>query len=143
MSQLGQHTVADSERAGVRCPPIGVEWVVDAVGCEALQLADLAFVRTVCEDVVRRLELNVVGQPQWHQFPEPSGVTGLYLLSESHLACHTFPEHGLATFNLYCCRRRVSLDWERLLTERLGAQEVRVREIDRGLVQTVRQEAGR
>ena len=67
----------------------------------------------------------------------------LYLLSESHLACHTFPEHGLATFNLYCCRRRVSLDWERLLTERLGANQVRVREMDRGVTQSAQPEAGR
>lgn len=143
MTQHNQHSMAGSERAGMRCPPSGVEWVIDAVGCEARRLADLAVVRAVCEDVVRQLELHVVGQPQWHQFPEPAGVTGLYLLSESHLACHTFPEHGLATFNLYCCRRRVSLNWERLLTERLGATEVRVQEMNRGLTESARQEAGR
>jgi len=32
------------------------------------------------------------------------GVTGLLLLTESHLACDTFPERGFASFNLYCCR---------------------------------------
>jgi len=31
-------------------------------------------------------------------------VTGLLLLTESHLACDTFPERGFASFNLYCCR---------------------------------------
>ena len=80
-----------------------------------------------------------------HRPPARRGPMGqeLYLLSESHLACHTFPEHGLATFNLYCCRRRVSLDWERLLTERLGANQVRVREMDRGVTQSAQPEAGR
>ena len=143
MSQHGQDSWAASERTGISCPPSGVEWVVEAVGCEAMRLADLSLVRAVCENVVQRLELRVIGQPQWHQFPGPAGVTGLYLLSESHLACHTFPEHGLATFNLYCCRRRSSLDWERLLTEQLGATEVRVREMPRGLTPPARQEAGR
>ena len=43
------------------------------------------------------------------------GITGLLLLTESHLACHTFPERGFAAFNLYCCRPREDWPWpERL-----------------------------
>lgn len=116
----------------MECPPTGTEWIVDAIGCDAALLADLFAIRAVCDDVVERLSLHVVGQPLWHQFPTPGGVTGLYLLSESHLACHTFPEHGLATFNLYCCRRRANCDWPRLLHDGLGASDIRVREVARG-----------
>ena len=34
----------------------------------------------------------------------PFGVTLLYMLSESHLSIHTFPEKGYAAFDLYTCR---------------------------------------
>jgi S-adenosylmethionine decarboxylase len=68
----------------------------------------------------------------WHQFPQPGGVTGLYLLSESHLACHTFPETRLATFNLYCCRARPPFEWEARLQAMLGATRVTVRTAVRG-----------
>jgi S-adenosylmethionine decarboxylase len=53
------------------------------------------------------------------------------LLSESHLACHTYPEYGLATINLYCCRARPEWRWAEALGETLGATNVRVRTIER------------
>jgi S-adenosylmethionine decarboxylase len=111
---------------------VGTEWLVDAEGCSADLLRDIDAVRTVCEEVVADLGLRVVGEPIWHQFPQPGGVTGLYLLTESHLACHTFPETGLATFNLYCCRPRPPFAWEERLCALLGASRVTVRTAARG-----------
>lgn len=111
---------------------VGREWIVDASGCSHESLRSLESVRAVCERAVRELELQVVGQPLWRQFPEPGGVTGLYLLSESHLACHTWPELGLATFNLFSCRRRGDWPWEARLCEMLGAESVSVRIAERG-----------
>ena len=62
--------------------------------------------RAVFDRVVRELGLHAAGEPVWRVFPGEGGVTGLLLLTESHLACHTFPERGFAAFNLYCCRPR-------------------------------------
>ncbi|GAC1569224.1 MAG: hypothetical protein NVS3B20_22580 [Polyangiales bacterium] len=45
---------------------------------------------------------------------------------------HTFPELGLATFNLYCCRPRPPWPWSPRLRERLAAREVTVRAFARG-----------
>lgn len=112
-------------------PEVGVEWLVDASGCRPAALRDLAGVRSLCERLLRELELQVVGTGHWHQFPPPGGVTGLYLLTESHLACHTYPEHGIATFNLYCCRRRQPWAWADRLREALGAERVAVRCVSR------------
>jgi S-adenosylmethionine decarboxylase len=110
----------------------GQEWIVDASDCSAARLADLGRVQACCEAILRDLGLRVLGPAQWRQFPAPGGVTGLYLLSESHLACHTFPELGLATFNLYCCRQRPEWPWARRLTDLLGAGHVEVRCLERG-----------
>jgi len=111
---------------------VGTEWLVDAEGCSAELLRDIDEVRVVCAEVIAELGLRVVGEPMWHQFPRPGGVTGLYLLTESHLACHTFPETGLATFNLYCCRPRPAFAWEERLRALLGASRVTVRIAARG-----------
>lgn len=110
----------------------GIEWFVDAEQCSAEILRDLDALRGLCDEVIAALDLRVVGEPMWHQFPQPGGVTGLYLLTESHLACHTFPERGLATFNLYCCRPRPPLDWEVRLRASLGASRAIVRFVARG-----------
>ena len=39
-----------------------------------------------------------------HQF-EPQGFTLLYLLSESHLSIHTFPEKKYVAIDLYTCKK--------------------------------------
>jgi S-adenosylmethionine decarboxylase len=111
---------------------VGTEWLIDASGCWPDALRDLAGLRRLCERVVADLELHVVGSPHWHQFPPPGGLTGLYLLTESHLACHTYPEHDLATFNLHCCRARPRWRWEAALRDALGSDKVSVREVARG-----------
>ena len=111
---------------------VGTEWLVDADGCSADLLRNVNTVRGLCEEVISDLGLRVVGEPMWHQFPQPGGVTGLYLLTESHLTCHTFPETGLATFNLYCCRPRPPFAWDERLRALLRASRVTVRTAARG-----------
>jgi S-adenosylmethionine decarboxylase len=111
---------------------VGVEWLVDAAGCCPDALRDVALLRQLCAQVIADLELHVVGEGVWHPFPAPGGVTGLYLLTESHLACHTYPEIGVATFNLYCCRTRPRWPWRKKLRALLGATRVSVRSTSRG-----------
>ena len=110
---------------------VGTEWVVDAAGCRAEALCDLEKLRAVFQRVIAELNLQLVGEPAWRQFPPPGGVTGLALLTESHLTCHTYPEFGVATFNLYCCRTRPAWPWRERLSELLGAHEVHVRVLQR------------
>ncbi len=115
---------------------LGTEWLVDAQGCRADALRDLAVVRALLETVLVRLELRVVGEGAWHKFGGEGGVTGLYLLTESHLSVHTYPEHGAASFNLYCCRPRPEFPWAQEIERALGGAgaglRVDVRVIERG-----------
>jgi S-adenosylmethionine decarboxylase len=110
---------------------LGTEWLIDASGCDAAALADLDRLREVFQRVIHDLNLNVLGEIAWHQFDHPGGVSGLAMLSESHLSCHTYPEFRAATFNLYCCRNRAAWPWETALKEMLGATEVHVRVFQR------------
>ena len=109
----------------------GTEWIVDANGCRPEALRDLGLLKAVFQRVVTDLQLQVVDEILWHQFPPPGGLTGMALLSESHLTCHTYPEYGLATINLYCCRSRPEWPWDECLRNLLGAQDVTVRAIER------------
>ena len=109
----------------------GVEWIVEAQGCMAESLRDLRVLETLFGELIGDLELHTVGEILWHRFPEPGGITGLALLSESHLACHTFPEHGSICLNLFSCRPRPRWDFEGRLREYLGAEDVSVRDVMR------------
>ena len=105
--------------------------MVDARGCSPVRLSDRASVIALLDRIVDAMDLRVVSTSV-HVFPEPGGVTAMYLLAESHLTIHTFPEAGIATLNAYCCRPRTAAAWRELLGEILGAREVSVREQARG-----------
>jgi len=112
---------------------IGAEWLVDAAGCRRETLVDVALLRELFDRVIRDLALHPLHDPQWHTFPAPGGVTGFVVLSESHLACHTYPEHCVITINLYCCRPRPEWPWREHLQAMFGAERVEVRSFERAI----------
>lgn len=61
-----------------------------------------------------------------HKF-EPIGCSILYLLSESHLSIHTFPEKNHISFDIYTCRQyidnKVYEEIYKLLIHKLGASD--------------------
>jgi S-adenosylmethionine decarboxylase len=109
----------------------GCEWVVDARGCSPALLGHLPTLRSLFEAVIGELQLMPVGEPVWHVFPAPGGITGLVPLAESHLTIHTFPEHRSACINLFCCRPRAEWPWPERLQHHLGAAEVCVSRLER------------
>ena len=54
--------------------------------------------------LIREVGVRPIRDPLWQMFPAPGGITGLWLLAESHLAVHTYPETQFAAISLYCCR---------------------------------------
>jgi S-adenosylmethionine decarboxylase len=109
----------------------GIEWLVDATGCVPAKLRDRAAVTGLLDRIVEAMELRVVSTAV-HVFPGAGGITAMYLLAESHLTIHTFPETGTATLNAYCCTPRSPAAWRALMAELLGAREVTATEHLRG-----------
>ena len=111
---------------------MGEEWIVDAIGCDPNKLRDLPTLRTLALRILDEVRLHALSEGFWHRFPGEGGVTGLIPLRESHLALHTYPEHGVAAFNLYCCRSGCAWPWNERLQEALRATRVTVRYVERG-----------
>ena len=109
----------------------GIEWIVDAQGCSPDALRDLTKLRGLFAQMVTDLGLRTIGETRWHQFPETHGITGLCLLSESHLTCHTFPEFGSLCLNLFCCVPRNRWNFESQLSDLFLATSVRVSTVER------------
>ena len=67
-------------------------------------LRDTEACRVFFDAQVRAFGLEKVGEA-YHTFPAdengPGGFTAVLALTESHLSIHTWPEHGLATFDVF------------------------------------------
>jgi S-adenosylmethionine decarboxylase len=109
----------------------GIEWLVDAFGCSPERLRDRKSVIALLDRIVLVMDLNVIGTVV-HEFEVEGGITAMYLLAESHLAIHTFPESSTITLNTYCCSPRKPAPWRELCAEVLGATDVTVTELVRG-----------
>lgn len=112
---------------------VGHEWIVDARGCHPQLLRSVSTLKALFAEIVGDLHLKTIGEPRWHAFDGEGGVTGLQMLSESHLACHTYPEARYAAFSLYCCRPDLEeWPWRERLSRALGATSVAIRMMPRG-----------
>ena len=89
----------------------GLHLTADLFKCSCLVdlLTDRGALQAACIRLVRLAGLTVVGD-DFHQFSDvagaASGVTGLVLLAESHLAVHTWPELSAVTLDVYVCNFR-------------------------------------
>jgi S-adenosylmethionine decarboxylase proenzyme len=92
--------------------PDGTHLTADLSGCRPAHpwMSDHAALRQACMSAVAAAGLTAVGE-RFHSFPPPlaggpGGVTGVLLLAESHLAVHTWPEHGVVTLDVFVCNLR-------------------------------------
>lgn len=127
-------TLASPSTAASAAICAGTEWIVEAFGCRAEALRSQASIQAVFDRAVDELSLKPAAPALFHLFPPPGGLTGVLLLLESHLTCHTFPEWGYAAINLYCCRPRPTWNFSERLGELIGATRVTVRELERGRI---------
>jgi S-adenosylmethionine decarboxylase proenzyme len=63
---------------------------------------DLDKIKTLLDTICNKYDFSILNKSE-HVF-EPHGLTILYLLSESHLSVHTFPERKYIAIDLYTCR---------------------------------------
>lgn len=91
--------------------------------------------KLMCKDLCMNNNYTILGEID-HEF-HPEGCTFIFLLSESHLSVHTFPERKQLAFDLYTCRQyndnTVYIDIFLELCKKLGAhpKESALKIIDR------------
>ncbi|MEN9766551.1 adenosylmethionine decarboxylase [Vulcanococcus sp.] len=84
-----------------QCSPVGKHCILELYHCSPAKLDDEAYLRRTISQAVEEAGatlLNLIS----HRFT-PQGVTGLALLSESHLSIHTWPESQYAAVDVFTC----------------------------------------
>lgn len=111
---------------------IGHHYIVEASDCDPKIISSVEKVQQI---LVKAAE--IAGAQVWSvlfsKFP-PRGVSGVVVISESHISAHTWPEFGYGAMDFYTCGDNV--DPEKGLNfavEAFGASSAHITEITRGL----------
>ncbi|MDH7513365.1 MAG: adenosylmethionine decarboxylase [Clostridiales bacterium] len=111
---------------------IGHHYIVEASGCDPKIIGSVEKVQQI---LVKAAE--VAGAQVWSisfsRFP-PHGVSGVVVISESHISTHTWPEYGYVALDIYTCGKHV--DPEKAVVfavEAFGSSTSHITEITRGL----------
>lgn len=112
----------------------GPHLIIDGTRCDTRKLADRILVEQVLNDYPNAIGMTKIGGPYMfeYQAPDPaySGVSGLVVIAESHIAIHTFPELDYFTMDIFSCKNfdhELAIDYIRKAFD--------VKEMDRMLVQ--------
>jgi len=78
----------------------GMHIIVDLY--EAEHLDDIELVDKVMRECIEKCGANLL-HIHLHHFTPNNGVTGVAVLSESHISVHTWPERNFAAFDIFMC----------------------------------------
>jgi S-adenosylmethionine decarboxylase len=88
-------------------------------------LNDAKKLKKILREISKVCKLTVL-RTSTHQF-EPYGVTSLFLLSESHLSIHTWPEHGKFAMDVYSCNDNYNeMDIESIIRKYLPVEHIQI-----------------
>jgi S-adenosylmethionine decarboxylase len=110
---------------------LGRHVLAEVYGCDFEILNDLEKIREIFVSAALSAGAEV-RETAFHRF-SPQGVSGVVVISESHLAIHTWPELGYAAVDVFTCGDRVD-PWAAVnaITRDFGADSVKATEHKRG-----------
>ena len=99
--------------------------------CDFDKLNDMDFIEQTFVDAALKSGAEV-REVAFHKFA-PQGVSGVVIISESHLTIHSFPEHGYASVDVYTCGDLDPTIAAKYIAEALGSTSSELVEIPRGM----------
>ena len=84
---------------------LGRQVTAEYYGCDAALLASPERIEALMREAAMASGATIV-EAVFHHF-NPHGVSGAVIIAESHLAIHTWPEHGYAAVDVFTCGETV------------------------------------
>lgn len=112
---------------------LGRHLLIELDQCDESLLDDLQFIEETMVVAAEKAGATIVGK-SFHKF-EPSGVTGVVTIAESHICIHTWPEHAYASMDIFTCGITFNPNQAaQFIIQSLGCSQPSITEISRGPV---------
>ncbi|OYT25498.1 MAG: adenosylmethionine decarboxylase [Thermofilum sp. ex4484_82] len=111
---------------------IGYHYVIEASGCDPKILADTEALKKILLEAAKIGEMSI-RSIYFYKF-SPQGVSGVIVVSGSHISIHTWPEKGYAAIDVYTCDTESEPEKTfNYILEQLKASYAHITEIERGI----------
>lgn len=112
---------------------LGKHVLIEYHGCERALIQNVSYVREQMLEAVKASNGTIVTDV-FHEF-SPHGLSGVVVISESHVAIHTWPEHDFAAVDIFSCNDRLQKKQiETMLQAAFKAERVLSLEVERGKI---------
>lgn len=110
---------------------LGIHLLYEFHDCDRAILNNPRALRRIMRQAVKAGGCTICGD-RFHQF-SPHGVSGIVLISESHMAIHTWPEHAYAAIDFFTCKLDTDIEASAaVLADGLRAGHTEFQRIRRG-----------
>lgn len=108
----------------------GKHIIIDGFDCDSSHLNNITYIESLCEKAALDAGMEILSS-HFYQF-QPQGITGVLLLSTSHMSIHTWPEQKYVSLDLYTCGDQDPIAQVEFLLKELSTKKAIVYSIDRG-----------
>jgi S-adenosylmethionine decarboxylase len=110
---------------------------IDGFGGNPAQLGNKELVRNLLDRYPDDIGMTKISEPWIREYhgdkPEDWGVSGFVIIAESHIAVHTFPEHGQVWVDVFSCKGFDETPAIDLIVEAFSLKSTRINKLERGL----------
>jgi S-adenosylmethionine decarboxylase len=115
----------------------GKHLMIDAYGVNPQKLKSHKFVFDFLDELPSKIGMRKLTTP-YVVFCESDdkkgtwGISGFVMIYESHISCHTWPEYGYVSMDVYSCRDFDEKKVIRLIKKYWGSKEIKTSLVIRG-----------
>ena len=80
--------------------------IIELYECDIGVLENSEYVKNTFCEAVKRSKATVVAE-KYHNF-NPYGLTGVAVITESHISIHTWPEHRYVAVDVFSCDNKIN-----------------------------------
>ena len=112
---------------------IGRHLILELWGCDADRINSIEVIKRAMTETIEACHATLL---DLRVYPfTPIGVTGVAILSESHMMIHTWPEYGYAAVDVFTCGQNTDPNEAvPVLRHYFRPERVQVMEMNRGII---------
>jgi len=118
----------------------GNHLMIDIFGCKK-NLDNQVFIKSFLDKLPGKIGMNKLSEPIVKPYGggklDSGGITGVILVSESHISIHTYPKEKYASIDVYSCKEFDIEKVKKIVTNAFESERIETNTVGRGLKSSV------